>query len=134
MKAEKTIKICGKEVRMRYCLASETGYEQLAGKGMEIFQPVPTGKKDKDGKKIYDAPLATTDDYVKLSFGCIIAAYERTDEEPPVKVGDIIYDATPDEIANMIAATTELRLQWYKVPEVVKPETEKKEEDNGKNS
>ena len=52
MKAEKTITICGKEVRMRYCLASETGFEKLADKEVSVFLPTPTLDKDKDGNHV----------------------------------------------------------------------------------
>lgn len=134
MKAEKTITICGKDVKMRYCLAAETGFESLANKEMSVFLPTPTLDKDKDGNIIYDKPMATTEDFLKLSIACILAAYEREDKEPPVSVSDILYDSTPDEVATMIASTYELRIKWYELPGVIKPETEKKEEANGKNA
>lgn len=134
MKAEKTITICGKEVRMRYCLASETGFESLANKEMSVFLPTPTLDKDKEGNIIYDKPIATTEDFLKLSIACILAAYEREDKEPPVSVSDILYDSTPEEVASMIASTYELRMKWYELPGVIKPETEKVTEDNGKNA
>lgn len=134
MKAEKTIKICGKEVRMRYCLASETGFEKLADKEVSVFLPTPTLDKDKEGNIIYDKPKATTEDFLKLSIACILAAYEREDKEPPVSVSDILYDSTPDEVAAMIASTYELRMKWYELPGVIKPETEEKAEDGKKNA
>ena len=34
MKTEKTITICGKEVKLLYCAATENGYEQLAGQSI----------------------------------------------------------------------------------------------------
>lgn len=134
MNAEKTIKICGKDVQMRYCLASETGFEKLADKEVSVFLPTPTSRQDDKGNTIYDKPKATTDDFIRLGIACIVAAYERTEQEPPVNVGDIMYDATPDEVAAMIASTYELRMKWYELPGVIKPETEKKEEDGGKNA
>lgn len=130
---EKTIQICGKDVQLRYCIASETGFEILSNKESTVFLPTPTDKKDEEGNIIYDKPKATTEDYLRLSIASIIAAYERNGQEPPVSVDDILYDATPEEVTNLIAATIELRLKWYHISDVVKPETEKKEDD-GKNA
>lgn len=130
---EKTIQICGKDVQLRYCIASETGFEILSDKESTVFLPTPTDKKDEEGNIIYDKPKATTEDYLRLAIASIIAAYERNGQEPPVSVDDILYDATPEEVTNLIAATVELRLKWYHISDVVKPETEKKEDD-GKNA
>lgn len=130
---EKTIKICGKDVQLRYCIASETGFEILSNKESTVFLPTPTEKKDEEGNIIYDKPKATTEDYLRLAIASIIAAYERNGQEPPVSVDDILYDATPEEITNLIASTIELKLKWYHISDVVKPETEKKEDD-GKNA
>ena len=130
---EKTITICGKDVQLRYCIASETGFEILSNKESTVFLPTPTDKKDEEGNIIYDKPKATTEDYLRLAIASIIAAYERNGQEPPVSVDDILYDATPEEVTNLIAATIELRLKWYHISDVVKPETEKKEDD-GKNA
>lgn len=133
MNAEKTIKICGQDVLLRYCLASETGFEALAsGKDANVFNPTPTGKTDEDGNQIFAKPMATTDDIVRLGIACMIAAYEQKKQEPPVTVDDILYNAAPNEIASLITTTIELRLKWHQIAPVVKPETDKKE-DNEKN-
>ena len=47
MATEKNIQICGKQVTMRYCAATETGYEKIAGKSSAIF--VPEIEKDEEG-------------------------------------------------------------------------------------
>jgi len=133
MIAEKTIKICGKDVNVRYCLASETGFEVLAGKDASVFLPTPTGEKDEKGKPIFDLPKPTTDDLLRLSIASILAAYERNGQEPPVTVDDILYNATPEEVTTLIATTIELRLKWYHMSDVVKQETTQKEEE-GKNA
>ena len=122
MIAEKTIQICGNDVRLRYCAATETGYESLSGKSINVFNPTPTDF-DTDGKPTaFDPPTATTQDYLTLAVAAIVAAYARNEEEPPVKSEDILYDATPDEVKNLLHTVVALRLEWYKVPEVVKPD------------
>ena len=132
MNTEKTIKICGKDVIMRYCAGAETGYEILSGKSSDVFVPT-VAERDENGKPIkFDPPKAMTDDYIKLATAAIIAAYDfRSDEhhtvEPPVTTKDILFSASPDEITSMIQAVAELRTKWYAIPLTV-PESEFEEE------
>lgn len=123
MITEKTITILGKEVKMRYCAAAETGYEALAGKPSTVFMPIIEGR-DAEGKptKVQPSP-ATTDDYLKLALAAIIAAYARNNEEAPVTAEDILYDASPQEINELLLSVAKLRNEWYNIPDVV-PATE----------
>ena len=108
---EKTIKLNGKDVLMRYCSASETGFEQIAGKSSDVFSFHREGEELK-------APTATLDDYLKLAITSILAAYRRKNEEPPITTEYIMFDANSTEINDMITTVIELRNEWYKVPEV----------------
>lgn len=130
MIAEKTVKMTvvrdGEEkevdVRMRYCAAAEQGFETLSDKRMDVFSPTPKAW-DADGNATeYEQPKATTQDYLTLAVAAIVAAYARTNEEPPVTSEDIIYDASPQTITELIMTVVTLRIQWYKVPDVVQPE------------
>lgn len=130
MIAEKTVKMTvirdGEEkevdVRMRYCAAAEQGFETLSGKLMDVFSPTPT-EWDTDGNPTkFDNPVATTQDYLTLAVAAIVAAYARNKEESPVTSEDIIYDASPATITELITTVVTLRIQWYKVPDVVQPE------------
>ena len=117
MNNEKTIIICGKEVKMRYCAAAETGYEKLSG------------------KSIGDIDFMKQEDLIRLSVAAIIAAYLRDEAEAPVTSVDILSDAKPKEIIEMITVLLKLRAAWYEVPLVVKSEMEEKEGDKkGKNA
>lgn len=111
MNNEKTITICGKKVKMRYCAATETGYEQMSG------------------KSIGDIDFKKQEDLIRLSLAAILAAYLRDEAEAPVTSADILSDANPKEIIKMITVLLELRAAWYDVPFVVKPEMEEKEGD-----
>ena len=118
MISEKTIKICGKKVKMRYCAATETGYEQLSGKSVATF--IPTFGKNEQGEDIIVKPAeATIHDYLMLAVSAIVAAYSRKGEEPPVSTEDILYEATSDEINTLLKIIVELRNEWYDVPKVV---------------
>ena len=137
MNIEKTIKICDKDVIMRYCAGTETGYEILAdGKSSEVFAPT-VAEKDENGKPTkYNPPKATADDYIKLASAAIIAAYEYRSEEnhvvePPVSPKDILFSASPAEVTEMIKTVIELRAAWYAVPKTV-TESEFNEQPEGK--
>ena len=106
MNNEKTITICGKEVKMRYCAATENGFELMSG------------------KKIYEIDFQSQEDLTRLALAAIIAAYERNKEEAPIESKDILYDATPTEIVELFKATLELRAAWYDIPIVLKEQIE----------
>jgi len=120
MIAEKNVTICGKEVAMRYCAAAETGYETISGQSVEVF--VPEIEKDDDGNIVNIKQLAKASDYIRLAFAAIIAAYERKGEDSPVTAEDILYDASPTEVNDLILTVVKLRNEWYEVPKVIKPE------------
>ena len=126
MIAEKTIKICGKEVQMRYCAAAETGYERLSGQSSDIF--VPDVEKDEEGNIKNVIQKAKADDYIKLAIAAIIAAYARKEQDPPITADDIIYDAEPEEVSALITSVVELRAKWYNIPTVVSEQNDTPEE------
>lgn len=117
MTTEKTIQICGKQVTMRYCAATETGYEKISGKSSAIF--VPEIEKDEEGNIKEVKRNATTEDYIILAVAAIIAAYQRNHEDAPVSADDIIYEANPEEVTELLKTICELRNEWYNIPAVV---------------
>ena len=127
MNIEKTIHICGKDVLMRYCTATETGYESISGKSSVIF--IPKAVKDNSGNIISVEPQTNIADCITLAVAGIIAAYSRLHQDAPITSDDILYDATPDEVQNLITVILEMRNEWYQVPNVVKPEDSITEQD-----
>lgn len=117
MTTEKTIQICGKEVAMRYCAATETGYEKISGKSSAIF--VPEIEKDEDGNIKSVKQNAKTEDFIILAVAAIIAAYQRKKEDAPITADDIIYEANPEEVTELLNTICELRNEWYNIPAVV---------------
>lgn len=101
MTNEKTINICGKDVRLRYCAATETGFEQLAG------------------KSIGNIDYQSQEDLMRLSVSAILAAYTRTKEDAPISSEDLMYEAKPAEIVELFKAVLEARAAWYDVPLVL---------------
>ena len=133
MKTEKSIKLCGKDVFMRYCAATETGFELLSGKNVSVFIP-RFGKNEKGETIVTELPTATSDDFIKLAIAGIVAAYDfRSDEnnmvEPPVTTKEIIYEASSEEVTAMVTAIMQLRNEWYHVPATIKKEPGSEVED-----
>ena len=122
MNKTETIKICGKEVKMLYCAAAETGYESMSGKSSSVFSPQVVEYDDEGRPQKIEQPTASLDDYLKLALSAIIAAYGRDGGEPPLGADDILYNASPTEIKELIATTARLRSEWYGLPEVVNKE------------
>ena len=98
---EKTITICGKEVKLLYCAATENGFEQLAK------------------KSIAEIDLNRQEDLLMLSVAAIIAAYQRDKQDAPIESQDILYEAKPKEIIELFKAVIEARAAWYEVPLVL---------------
>ena len=125
--AERTINIGNQDVRMMYCTASETGYENMTGKSVEVFM-VRT-MYDDDGKQIgFEPPLATLSDYITLAMASIVAAYAAKDQEPPINSNYVLFEATAEEAKLLVDTVAELRAEWYHVPDVVKTDKQDKDE------
>lgn len=122
---------------MRYCAATETGYETISGKPATIFMPDIT--KDDKGNIISIETKAETEDYIKLALAAIIAAYARDNQKAPIQSEEIMYDAQPQDVILLIKTVTELRNEWYDIPSIIKPDENQTDEnrdadkDNPKN-
>jgi hypothetical protein len=121
------INLCGKKVKIMYCAATETGYETVAGKSSQVFLPTVLERDENGNVTKSEPPAATLDDYIKLALAGIIAAYASEDKEPPVTDKDILYKATSEEITNLVGTIGKLRVAWYNVPDVVKPDKQQEE-------
>ena len=106
----KEITLCGQQVKLIYCAASENGFEDLSG------------------KSINDLDFTKSKDIMNLSLACIVAAYTAEDKEPPVKSEDILYRATSKELTDLYRTVINLRAEWYNVPAIVAEQMNKEAE------
>lgn len=112
------------EVRLRYCTATETGFETMSDKNVSVFNPQV--KTNESGRlEIVEPAKATTHDYILLAMAAIIAAYERSGEEAPIGAKDILYDAKPAEVENLLKTVMLMRAEWYATPKAVEELLEK---------
>lgn len=115
----KTIKLCGKDVQIGYCAATENAFENFSDKSIQVF--VPTYGKDENGKDIMIAPAeAKLGDYVLLAFAGIFTAYEYSSATPPITSNDLLYHISSVERNVLIETIIALRNEWYGIPAVVK--------------
>ena len=76
-------------------------------------------ERDDEGNITNVINHAKAEDYIKLGLAAIFAAYSRKDEDAPIKAEEILYDAEPGEVQNLINTVMELRAKWYEVSPVV---------------
>ena len=105
---KKEITICGKQVTLAYCYATEIGYKNLAGEEMTDFVQESVNaiesEKSPNIEKVIYAIIAA-----------MMAFYEDADKMP-VKDKDIMKDATPLEIGTALGTILGLRGKFYYVP------------------
>lgn len=126
---EKTITICGKEVKMLYCPAAEIAYESTSGKSSAVF--AAHIETDENGEKKIMPSEATLGDWLQLAYGTIAAAYFN--QTTPVSIEDLMLRTTSGEMTNLMHTLSDIRNEWYKVPEIVASELQEEsdEEEEG---
>lgn len=129
-----TISILGQQVNMIYCAATETGYETMTDKSSDIFSPSVT--TDEQGERVVNPPKAKLEDYIYLAMAAIVAASTKEHAEVPVKSEDILYEAKPNELTEIVSTIVRLRNEWYVAPSLIKQkeETMPEEEEQPKNA
>lgn len=131
---KKEITICGKQVEIFYCTATENGFERMSGKQINVF--LPTFKTDENGNQVIDKmPEATNEDYLYLAMSGIVAADTYYDRDTTITSKEILYETKPAERNALVQAIIELRSEWYDIPkivaDIVKRENEKAKADGG---
>jgi hypothetical protein len=108
MKKE-TIKFIGKDITLAYCYATEIAYKDLADEDISVYiQEIFTSSQKGEMPDVKKA--------VYLILAAMMAYYNSTGEECPVKDTDIINEATPEEFGAAIASVINLWKAFYKVP------------------
>jgi hypothetical protein len=114
---QRKITICGKEIDIFYCAATEKGFEQMSDKTISVFWP--TFKQNEQGETVLDQmPTAKTGDYLYLAIAGIVAADTYFDRKG-IDTNDILFNATPEERNLLVQTIAELRDEWYGIPKVV---------------
>ena len=101
----KEITICGKQVTLAYCYATEIAYKDLSDEDMFDYAQHAVeaiqAQRDPDIKKTILAIIA-----------CMMAYYEDADKAP-VKDTDIMKTATPVELGTAMLTILSMRSEFY---------------------
>ena len=118
---QKEITLCGKQVTLAYCYATEIAYKDMSDEDMLDYAKAAVeaiqAQRDPDIKKTIFAIIA-----------CMMAYYEDADKAP-VKDSEIMREATPVEIGTAMLTILSMRSEFYHVPS---GEPEDKPEKGGK--
>lgn len=110
----KKINICGKDVTVAYCYATEIAFRKYTDVTIEKFD-------------------ATNPEHVMYVILAAAVAYAQSKgEDEKLQAEDLLYNASPEELVSAVTEIFHLRAQWYKVPtgEEDPQETEVKEKND----
>ena len=108
MKKE-TIKFIGKDITLAYCYATEIAYKDLTDEDISVYmQEIFTSSQKGEMPDVKKA--------VYLILASMMAYYNSTGEECPVKDTEIINNANPTEFGNAFATVINLWKAFYSVP------------------
>ena len=84
----KEITICGKQVMLAYCFATELAFKNFTGLEIEDFDPT------------------NRDHIIYMILSAVAAYYQKREEDAPVKDTDLMYESKPTEISVSLAVLT----------------------------
>lgn len=122
----KEITICGKQVTLAYCYATEISYKILSDEdiidfGQEVIEKIQHEQMPDIRKTIF------------LILAAMNAYYESKGEKAPVSDKELMYECTPQEIGQALGVIIGLRSQFYHVP-TDEPKDKPAEGKKGKNA
>lgn len=107
----KTITICGKDVTLAYCYATEISYKILTDEDINDFVQDVVAALNAEPQRMPDIKKS-----VLLIIAAAIAYAESKGEKCPLEDKDLMYHATPDELGTALGTVIALRMEFYHVP------------------
>ena len=129
----KEITICGKQVTLAYCYATEISYKILSDEdvisfGKEISEKIQHEQMPDIRKTIY-LILASMQSY----YESLPAGQDGQKPQSPVTDKELMYECTPQEIGQALGTVLGLRGQFYHIP-ADEPKDKPAEGNNPKNA
>lgn len=105
----KEITICGKQVTLAYCYATEISYKILSDEdiidfGQEVVEKIQHEQMPDIRKTIF------------LIIASMQSYYESKGEQCPVTDKELMYECTPQEIGMALGVIIGLRTNFYHIP------------------
>lgn len=106
----KEITLCGKQVTLAYCYATEISYKILSDEDITDFiieasTAIQEKNRMPDIRKTIFLVLASMQSY-----------YESKDEQAPITDKQMMYDSTPEELGTALGVVIGLRTNFYHIP------------------
>lgn len=125
---QKEITICGKQVIVAYCYATEINYknkskEDILGIIREIVDTFREQKNMPDVQKSIWLILAAAKAY-----------YDSQNKQMPIDEEMMKNEVTPDELGTALAIIFGLRAEFHMIPDEQEEEEQKQEDENPKNA
>ena len=106
---QKEITLCGRQVTLAYCYATEIAYKDRSDENIADYIKEAVAciqqERDPDVKHTIYAILA-----------CMLAYYQSRGEDAPLTDTDLMNDAKPAELGTAIFTIIGLRMDFYHVP------------------
>ena len=123
----KEITLCGKQVTLAYCFATEISYKILSDEDVtdfitEVAVAIQDKKRMPDIRKSIFLVLASMQSY-----------YESKDEQAPITDKQLMYDSTQEELGTALGVVIGLRTNFYHIPKD-EPDDKPKESSEEKNA
>ena len=116
----KEITLCGKQVVLAYCYATEIGYKTLSDEDIIDFG-------SEIAEKIQQQQMPDIKRTIFLILASMNAYYESIHSETPITDKDLLYKSDPKEVGVALGTILGLRGKFYHLP-TDEPRGENKEE------
>lgn len=94
----KEITLCGKQVTLAYCFATEIAFKKFTGDNIDSFEP------------------SNPEHVIFIILSAIVSFYQQKDEEAPIQDKDLLYNTKPAELVTALTEVMQLRAAWYEIP------------------
>lgn len=127
----KEITLCGKQVTLAYCYATEIGYKFLADEDISDF----TREALECIKQNVMPDIKKTILFVGASITSYYDSLPKEDNvKAPINDGDLMYKCSPEDIGLALGTVLALRAEFYGIPaSEAKEQEQNQKESNSKN-
>lgn len=105
----KEITLCGKQVVLAYCYATEIGYKTLSDEDIIDFG-------SEIAEKIQQQQMPDIKRTIFLILASMNAYYEFANAEAPISDRELMYESNPQEIGIALGVILGLRNKFYNLP------------------
>lgn len=106
---QKVINICGKDVHLAYCYATEISFKLLAEEDIHAFVQEST-------KIVQNGRMPDIRKAMLLILSAATAYYESKEEAMPITDKDIMNDCSPVDFGNALGTVVRLYMEFYQLP------------------